>query len=377
MKTIIVPLEFKTNKGGVPQSAISLVSGLAKIGQYRLIVVCPKDSEMSNYHFPDEVIVISSKANDWGLSIRHFMSSILVSIDLYHKLKHYVDDDTLFLTNHVGASYMVTLMPFRKVKEIYVNRGGTFDSYGPISLLMKYKLKHNCFRIVIATSEIQRLLLIEKGVNKERAYVIHNGLPIPKQYYYYRPLDSSLLRISTMGFISRLKNQHIGVQLISLLRNRGVNAVLNLYGSSSSDADYDAYLTKVIADTGMEQYVYYKGFVKGEDLFSETDIIISFSNREGFGRSLVEGMLRKIPVIAYRGAGGPVDITKDGQYGHLVEDNIAEAYFDVIKSILDDPDSNKKNVDESYAYACKMFTAEVMISRYVDLLNKYYNHSLL
>ena len=377
MKTIVVPVEFVANKGGVPQSIISLASGLAQKGRYRVILLCPKDSDMSRHDFPPGVTIITSEDNNWSLSKSHFFSSIRVSLDLYKKLKIYVNSDTLFLTNHVGASYIVSLMPFKRKKEIYVNRGGNFDSYTPLSLLMKYKLSHNKIYYAVATSEKQRLMLTNVGLPEDRSCVIHNGLPLPLRDYSFRPLNPNLLRISTMGFLSDLKGQHIGVQLISLLCKSGYNAVLNLYGEPSSDTEYNRYLRDVILETGMSGHVFFKGFITGEELFSETDILISFSKREGFGRSLVEGMLRKIPVIAYRGAGGPVDITKNGQYCHLVEENNAEAYLDVVLSLLKHPEDNKNNVLASYEYACAMFTEDVMVNNYVKMFNDIYNTKAL
>ena len=99
----------------------------------------------------------------------------------------------------------------------------------------------------------------------------------------------------------------------SSLRENGINAFFNMYGEPDSDDEYQLKLKTTICNLGLEDYIHYHGFVKGEDLFSETDVLISFSKSEGFGRSIVEGMLRKIPVIAYGGAGGPIDITENGK----------------------------------------------------------------
>ena len=46
MKTLIFPSEFSDNRGGVPQSTIALASGLSASGNYLVVIVCPKDSEM-------------------------------------------------------------------------------------------------------------------------------------------------------------------------------------------------------------------------------------------------------------------------------------------------------------------------------------------
>ena len=112
----------------------------------------------------------------------------------------------------------------------------------------------------------------------------------------------------------------------------------------------------ILPSSKIKPYINFCGFVSGENLFAETDILISFSRTEGFGRSLVEGMLRRKPIIAWRGAGGPIDITDNGKYGHLVESNNADAYFKVVCSLLDNPSFNKNNVEAAYNFAYTQFT---------------------
>ncbi len=366
MLTIIFPIEFTTNKGGVAQSTASIVNGLSKMGLYKLIVVCPRNSDTARMKFPAGVEVITSQATNWSISKRSFFSSIKVAFDLYKKLKQYINNETFFVTNHSGASYIVSLLPVRRLNEVYVNRGGDFKSNGLGDKLMRFKIKHHRIKYVIATSTYQRDILVGIGMTPNRISVIHNGLPLPEKAYEYRPLNSKCLWISTMGFVSDLKSQHIGVELLKLLRDKGVNAYLNLYGDVTLDHVYKVKLDHLISDLGLKDYVFYRGFVRGEELFEQTDILISFSKREGFGRSLVEGMFRKIPVIAYRGAGGPVDITDDGKYCHLVDVNDSNHYFNVIIDMLNNPEATRNNVLESFDYASKMFSEDVMAKKYSD-----------
>ena len=373
MRTLVFPVEFNTNKGGVSQSIISLVHGLSRFNNYRLIVVSPSGSEMASYPFPNNVLVITSKASDWKISKTHFIRSSIIAFELYFKLRKFINKDTLFVTNHSGSSYMVSLLPIIQVNELYVNRGGSFSSKGFGDILMKRKLRNGRIKYAVAISSHQSKILVENGMPVDRVFVINNGLPLPSQEYVYRPLNAEELWISTMGFFSRLKGQHIGVELIKLLRDSGINAKLNMYGIPDSDIEYNRELEKKIEELGLKEYVYHRGFVVGEELFSQTDILISFSKSEGFGRSLVEAMLRKIPIIAFRGAGGPIDITGDGKYGHLVQRNEATEYLTVIQNLLQHPLYNQKNVMDSYHFAVNMFTEEVMVQKYLSMFDRIFS----
>lgn len=370
MKTLIFPSEFTTNKGGVPQSTISLVNGLAMSSEFRIIVVCPKDSEMSSYSFPNNVTVLKTRLSDWVMSRQQVVKTIYTILDLYLTIKKYTGKNTWFVTNQPSTSSLLELMPLKKYNEIYINRGGNFDDDGMASRLIKNKIKKNRITYAIGISNRQVNMLINSGIPSSRVFLVHNGLAVPSLSYSYNPLNRNLVRISTIGYISDLKNQIEGVKLIKLCRDNGIQAILNMYGIPDADLEYQVKLSNLIKELALEDYIRYCGFVSGEDLYKDTDILISFSKTEGFGRSLVEGMLRKLPIIAWRGAGGPIDITDDGKYGHLVNNNDASEYFNTIKKLIDNPTENKVNIELSYDYANNNFTEEIMVEKYIKLFKK-------
>lgn len=373
MKTIIFPSEFVDNKGGVPQSTISIVLGLSRYLEYRIVVVCPKDSEMSSIVFPSNVITKTTNRPIWTMSKKRVWGTLNTVLDFYNTISPFLGYDTLAITNQPVTSSLLTLMPSKHIREIYINRGGDFKDGGLATRIITKKLRNKYIDFAVGISKKQTDLLISCGMPEDRVSLIHNGLPLPSCEYSYRELSSNCLRISTIGFISDLKNQIEGIRLIKLLRDQGINASLNMYGDPDSNLGYQNKIAQEINELKVAPYINYCGFVSGEDLFAETDILISFSRTEGFGRSLVEGMLRKKPIIAWRGAGGPVDITDNGKYGHLVENNEAIAYLSVIKSLLNDPSKNKENVEEAYKFACSHFTTDSMVKKYVNLINNAYN----
>ena len=328
MKTLIFPSEFIDNRGGVPQSTISIVKGLSHFSEFKIIVVCPNGSEMSTTDFPLNVIVKTTKKSVWTMSKNKVCETLYTILDLYRTIRPFLDRDTWVITNQPVTSALLSLIPSKHINEIYINRGGNFQDKGIASKIIIQKLKHHCIDFAVGISKKQTDLLIQCGMPENRVTLIHNGLPMPAFDYPHKDLSKDYLRISTMGFISDLKNQIEGIR----------------------------------------PYINFCGFVSGENLFAETDILISFSRTEGFGRSLVEGMLRRKPIIAWRGAGGPIDITDNVKYGHLVESNNADAYFKVVCSLLDNPSFNKNNVEAAYNFAYTHFTTECMVKNYAKLI---------
>jgi glycosyltransferase involved in cell wall biosynthesis len=66
------------------------------------------------------------------------------------------------------------------------------------------------------------------------------------------------------------------------------------------------------------------------------DVVVHASDREPFGRVLLEAMAATRPVIAPR-EGGPLEIVADGHTGVLVPPRDADALAAAIVSLLEDP----------------------------------------
>jgi D-inositol-3-phosphate glycosyltransferase len=66
------------------------------------------------------------------------------------------------------------------------------------------------------------------------------------------------------------------------------------------------------------------------------DIVVHASNREPFGRVLLEAMAAGRPVIAPR-EGGPLEIVSDGETGLLVPPRDPDALAAAMVSLLEDP----------------------------------------
>ncbi len=77
------------------------------------------------------------------------------------------------------------------------------------------------------------------------------------------------------------------------------------------------------------------------DLLSAFNILVSASDREAFGRVIIEAMALSIPVVATR-CGGPEEIVVDGETGFLVPKADSAAMAACIKSLL--LDKNKRGL---------------------------------
>lgn len=365
-KRLVFILESVSPNGGMVQSVLSLVDKLASLPEFEIIIITGKGYSVQNRVYNKKILFVQSKLK-WDYSIRQGYKYLQVGRELASYLKRLPHKETILVSNNVGAAIITSFIRiFFKAKEVYVNRGGNLmePSNGPRFMRMKLRLTPDLY--IVATSQRQRQMILRTGFAPGRISIIHNGVNIPHDKYSARHLSANSLTIGTIGFISEGKNQMEGVRLIKYLRERNINATLNIYGSVSLKIDEEYYnkLLLEISDLNVKDFIHFKGFVPGDEKFQDSDIIISFSQSEGFGRTLAEAMLRRKPVIAWRGAGGPIDITNDGKYGYLVDKNEARAYAEIIQDFLHKPDEMIANIESSYDFAMNNFTTDIMVEKY-------------
>jgi len=370
-------IEFTSNTGGMLQSVTSIINGLSKSGLHQISLISPFGSDISQIQFDGDVKILSTKQKAWSISRKSLLSTIKVAFNVWKMVRKDIKD-SYFVTNDYGSSILLSFIPSFKLKEIYICRGGTFHGDGLGGFFMRNKIRYGHITRIVTTSSHLKKMILGFHYPEDRITVIFNGVTKPTFDFKYNGLNRNCLRISTIGFISDRKNHIEGVRLVKMLREKGINAFLYIYGAvgSKPDAAYKVILDKEIDDLGVTEFVVYKGFVKGDKLFEETDLMISFAKEEGFGRTLPEAMLRKLPFIAYRGAGGPVDITQDGRYGYLVDNCVAVDYLERVEWMFGHPDELKRNVYESYDYAMSIFTEEQMVGRYVNFVTQIKNGNL-
>lgn len=369
-KKLIFIFEFNAMTGGMTQSSYSLIKALAYDKRFDITIVANGNSELYSEFAKLPIKCLDPGIGDFVISSKHVIKTLYTSYSIWKLIRCYINE-SIIVTNNVGSSILVTLMFNACKHECFISRGGDYRS-GIVGRFMQWKFKYVKSFVAISNKQIERLVNV--GVKSDKIVLIHNGLPLEtamdlKNKKYLGGRHS--LRISTIGYISDNKNQIEGVRLIAFLLENGYNASLNIYGAvgSFSDQNYYELLLNEIHSLELDKYVNFKGFVDDKDqIFSETDVLISFSKSEGFGRSLVEAMLRKCPVIAFKGAGGPVDITDNGKHGFLVDRNNYKDYYNIIENITNGYVDIDNFVNDSFVFAYDNFSEIKMIKKYSDYL---------
>ena len=242
------------------------------------------------------------------------------------------------------------------------------DHFGIVQRRTQVLLANARATKVIVPSQAAATAFIEAGGRRDLVEVVPNGLALPPE-----PRTSAELRRSLdlptrplVGVFSRLarwKGQHVLLEALASLPDVGCIIVGDaLFGEQA----YAAELKQMVLARGLADRVHFLGHRNDVPrLMMAVDAMVHPSiNPEPFGRTLVEAMLARVPVIATN-AGAAPDILEEGSAGTLVPPNDPAALARAIATVLAKP----ATLQSQLAYALARAQTEYSVTRMLDTID--------
>jgi glycosyltransferase involved in cell wall biosynthesis len=201
-----------------------------------------------------------------------------------------------------------------------------------------------------------------------RCLVVHPGIDPPEEP---RPGELAGLRedlgirpgttlVGTAGRLVRWKGHHHFIDAIAELRGIGRDVTGLVVGGENYglDAGYFDELKALARERGVEGDIIFTGHVPNPHPYvALVDVLVSASDGEPFGVTLLEAMSLGTPMVAVA-RGGPVEILEDGESGILVPDDSGRSLAAGVERILADPALAERIVVGGRARFEELFTAE-------------------
>ena len=242
------------------------------------------------------------------------------------------------------------------------------DHFGIVQRRTQVLLANARATKVIVPSQAAATAFIEAGGRRDLVEVVPNGLALPPE-----PRTSAELRRSLdlptrplVGVFSRLarwKGQHVLLEALASLPDVGCIIVGDaLFGEQA----YAAELKQMVLARGLADRVHFLGHRNDvPKLMMAVDAMVHPSiDPEPFGRTLVEAMLARVPVIATN-AGAAPDILEEGSAGTLVPPNDPAALARAIATVLAKP----ATLQSQLAYALARAQTEYSVTRMLDTID--------
>jgi glycosyltransferase involved in cell wall biosynthesis len=268
-----------------------------------------------------------------------------------NKLLIKMEADVLHCHNHNIISLIIPILRKRAMLTVHdVNIPG-------------YNLKKYA-RLYAISKRVQEDIKFNSGLS---AFLVYNGVDIKK--IEQKKVNSSN-RTFRLIIISRLqhlkKGQHIVIEAINILRNRGVDGIkLDIIGEGESDF----FLKKLVSEYGLIPYVNFLGLRDRTYIYqniNKYDLLIQPSFYEGFGLTVTEGMAAKVPVLV-SDVDGPMEIIENGKFGYFFKSGNTEDLANKISIILENINSeiHRTKIESAYSRVITTFDIKKTAMNYI------------
>jgi glycosyltransferase involved in cell wall biosynthesis len=155
---------------------------------------------------------------------------------------------------------------------------------------------YNAADSFITISEEQESLIRKNLSGNKEIYILDNVVDINPEVPVNTGPEGNKLRIGLIGGIKfKTKGQDKSVKIADLLRNRGINFEIRIFGNGNDKNR----LIKLINSAGLENYFIFNGWVSNKlDIYSGIDVVLITSNFEGVPLTLLEAILFNKVVVA-------------------------------------------------------------------------------
>lgn len=212
-------------------------------------------------------------------------------------------------------------------------------------------------RLVIANSRASADVVTNAvRALRSRTEVIYNGVPGPDRATPPREQLDGPVRLVLVGRISPRKGTDVAVTALALLRDRGVEATLDLVGGIFLGYEwFEEEVRARVTQAGLDDHVRWRGVQPDVwPALASADIVLVPSRVEPFGNAAVEAMLAWRPVAA-GDAQGLREIVIPGHNGRLVAPGDAEDLAAAVTAMMDDWPATLAQAEQARSEAGTLF----------------------
>ena len=196
--------------------------------------------------------------------------------------------------------------------------------------------------------------------------VIPNGIEVNLLSKKERLVRTDTFRIVQVGRLrTELKGQDLLIDAIAKLKEKGVtNISVDIIGDGESKND----LVEQIERLGVQEQVQLLGGMSRNQLYEslcDYDLLCQPSRKEGFGLTVAEAMVARVPVLVSN-TGGPYEIIEGGKFGFYFKSEDPASCADAIQSIMERYGNAEmiKKTDEACNKAVNEYSINQMVRQY-------------
>jgi len=195
---------------------------------------------------------------------------------------------------------------------------------------------------IIAISNTVRQQLLDLKINPKKIICVYNGIRIDNSEIIEKQIpknSDSKFYIALVGRFTIEKGHRYLIEIANILINRRKKENLKFVFCGAAEFGESQYseIIELIKNYQLTDYFEFVGYIENIPKFlnEKIDITAITSQREAFGRVILESWLAKTPIIAFA-VEGPAEIIDNNKTGILIEKNNIEKFADAIENLLND-----------------------------------------
>ena len=330
--------------GGSHISTLGLYSSLINEGISAIIVIHKDKGPLSEYllnkNIPFHVLKTSRLSGEVPSKL-----SIVVGVMInYFRFAKFIRTHEIDIVH--GNDLRINLswsLPAKFVAKGFVWHQRTLLSNSKLWLLIRYLCDY-----FVAISDVV-MQSAPRNIQDRQKKMIYN--PFNINYSTNKELErkytiekynipSNCFLVGCVGRVVDYKNIDFIIKNISEIYC-SINKNIYLIVAGAGSEEYVNELREYAYNVGVSDHVIFTGFINDPNrLISSLDLLVAPSRVDAFGRTIVEAMLQKTPVLAAK-SGGHLNIISEGVNGTFYEPTIKDDFFKKISIIM-----NRTNISE-------------------------------
>lgn len=345
MKFLFVNKISPFSAGGAERYLRNLAETLAQLG-HEVFVVCGDDESDIDHENISGMHLFYVKSSPRLLSrsgisyhLRRSLFFIFSFAEIYRVAKRYDVDILIDNGSPIPSlSYLVAKMLRKRCYLVVHEFLGLewFGNYNAIIATIGFFTQfftYLRFDRIIAVSRFTRYRLIGFGIVPDKIVVVPNMIDV-KQYKQCPVRDPNA--ILTIGRLSKYKNQIYLCQAMKSVLQHIPSAKLYIVGNGTELGKIRRYISQNGLTASISVFTNVRESEK-INLLSRCELFVNYSNKEGFGITLLEAMASGLPIIAtdippFR------EVIADGKNGFLVRSQDPQLLAEKIVFMLRDRD---------------------------------------
>lgn len=306
----------------------------------------------------------------WLLNKRKQLLNILKVRSICKQLSNY--DIDLVYSNSVTINVGVFIAKRLCVPHIWHFREALTQFHLSLSLLLSLTLLRQLqnARYVLISDYMMRFY--QPYLPAERMMRIYNGVSLPEQAGRTKTNQlNGRLKVAIVGVLCAQKNQLELLKAQQILREQGIEIETYLIGTHKDE--YLAQIKHFVEETNISDIVHILGH--RDDVFAvldEMNVGVVSATDEAFGRTTIECMLMKMPVVV-SDSGANAELLRHGQDGYVYPSGDAKALAEALKRYTEQPNLLHEQGESAYQYATDNFSAESNAESIYRVINEIIN----